>query len=88
MAEDEPVLVPVTVLTGFLGAGKSTLLRRILAEEHGLRILVIENELGEEAIDHELVARGGDDDDIVLLRNGCLCCAIRDDLRSTLLQAS
>ena len=80
--------LPVTVLTGFLGAGKSTLLRRILAEEHGLRILVIENELGEEAIDHELVARGGDDDDIVLLRNGCLCCAIRDDLRSTLLQAS
>ena len=79
--------LPVTVLTGFLGAGKTTLLRRILSEEHGRRVLVIENELGEEGIDHELIVRGGDDDNILLLRNGCVCCAIRDDLRSTLLAA-
>ena len=47
--------VPVTILTGFLGSGKTTLLNRILSEEHGKRLLVIENELGEEAIDHELL---------------------------------
>ena len=68
-------------IAGLIGAGKTTLLKRILTEEHRLRILVIENELGEEGIDHELVMRGGDDDDIILLRNGCVCCAIRDDLR-------
>ena len=37
--------IPVTVLTGFLGSGKTTLLNRILQEQHGHRIAVIENEL-------------------------------------------
>ena len=43
--------IPVTVLTGFLGSGKTTLLNRILSEDHGLRIAVIENEFGEIGID-------------------------------------
>ena len=47
--------IPVTVLTGFLGSGKTTLLNRILSEQHGKRIAVIENEFGEVAVDHELV---------------------------------
>ena len=43
--------IPVTILTGFLGAGKTTLLNRILREDHGHRIAVIENEFGQEDVD-------------------------------------
>lgn len=43
--------IPVTILTGFLGAGKTTLLNRILREDHGHRIAVVENEFGQEDVD-------------------------------------
>ena len=51
MSQDN--MVPVTILTGFLGGGKTTLLNRILHEQHGRRIAVIENEFGEDGIDNE-----------------------------------
>lgn len=69
---------PVTILTGFLGAGKTTLLNRILTEQHGLRIAVIENEFGEIGIDHELVVQS--DEEIFEMNNGCICCTVRGDL--------
>ena len=70
--------VPVTVLTGFLGAGKTTLINRILSEQHGKRIAVIENEFGEVGVDHELVI--GADEEIFETSNGCICCTVRGDL--------
>lgn len=69
---------PVTILTGFLGAGKTTLLNRILTENHGQRIAVIENEFGEVGIDHDLVVQS--DEEIFEMNNGCICCTVRGDL--------
>lgn len=70
--------IPVTVLTGFLGSGKTTLLNRILTEQHGKKIAVIENEFGEIGVDHELVI--GAEEEIFEMNNGCLCCTVRGDL--------
>jgi G3E family GTPase len=70
--------IPVTVLTGFLGSGKTTLLNRILTEQHGLRIAVIENEFGEIGIDQALVINA--DEEVFEMNNGCICCTVRGDL--------
>lgn len=70
--------IPMTVLTGFLGAGKTTLLNRILTEQHGQRIAVIENEFGEIGIDQALVINA--EEEIFEMNNGCLCCTVRGDL--------
>jgi G3E family GTPase len=71
-------MVPVTILTGFLGSGKTTLLNRILKEDHGHRIAVIENEFGEVGVDSELIESS--DEQIVEMNNGCICCTVRGDL--------
>jgi G3E family GTPase len=76
-------LIPATILTGFLGSGKTTLLKRVLAEAHGQKIAVIENEFGEENIDSDILV-SDTTEQIIQMSNGCICCTIREDLRSTL----
>ena len=76
-------LIPATILTGFLGSGKTTLLKRILTEAHGQKIAVIENEFGDENIDNEILVQDSTEQ-IIQLNNGCVCCSIREDLRTTL----
>jgi len=77
------VLIPATILTGFLGSGKTTLLKRVLSEAHGQKIAVIENEFGDENIDNEILVQDSKEQ-IIQLNNGCVCCSIREDLRTTL----
>lgn len=78
--------IPVTVLTGFLGSGKTTLLNRILSEDHGLRIAIIENEFGEIGIDQDLVINA--DEEVFEMNNGCICCNVRGDLIRILAELS
>lgn len=79
--------IPVTILTGFLGSGKTTLLNRILREQHGHKIAVIENEFGEAGIDNDLLTDQAQntltqdtEEQIVEMNNGCVCCTVRGDL--------
>jgi len=74
--------LPISVLTGFLGSGKTTFLRRVLADPAMRDTAVVINEFGEIGLDHLLVAASPDD--VVQLPNGCLCCAVRQDLVRTL----
>ena len=76
-------LIPATILTGFLGSGKTTLLKRVLTESHGQKIAVIENEFGEENIDNDILVMESKEQ-VIQMSNGCVCCTIREDLRSTL----
>jgi len=76
-------LIPATILTGFLGSGKTTLLKRVLTEAHGQKIAIIENEFGEENIDNDILV-ADTEEQIIQMSNGCICCTIREDLRSTL----
>src|SRR2546425_886814 len=70
--------VPITLLTGFLGAGKTTLVNRLLSDPASGRVAVIVNEFGEVGIDGALIQRASED--MLELRNGCICCSARDGL--------
>lgn len=70
--------LPLTVISGYLGAGKTTLINRLLAENHGLRLMVLVNDFGAVNIDEALIAARSED--MVALTNGCVCCTMGADL--------
>lgn len=83
MTQEAPALIPISLLTGFLGSGKTTLLNYLVAQPELKDTLVIINEFGEIGLDHLLVAHS-QDDVVVEMSSGCLCCTIRGDLKKTL----
>lgn len=76
--------VTVNLLTGFLGSGKTSLLKRLLALPDLKQTAVLINEIGEMGLDHLLVEEVNED--VVLLKSGCICCTIRGDLKDALVR--
>ncbi len=80
--------IPATVVTGFLGAGKTSLIRHLLKNANGKRIALVINEFGDLGIDRGIVEGCGipecDEEDIVELANGCICCTVADDFLPTI----
>ena len=80
--------IPATVITGFLGAGKTSIIRHLLENAGGRRIALIVNEFGDVGIDGEILKGCGiencDEEDILELANGCICCTVADDFVPTM----
>ena len=76
------------MITGFLGAGKTSLIRHLLAHANGRRLALVINEFGDIGIDAEIVKgcgiEGCEDEDVLELANGCICCTVADDFLPTI----
>ncbi|MEL7046232.1 MAG: GTP-binding protein, partial [Pseudomonadota bacterium] len=82
MRPDSLRQLPISVLTGFLGSGKTTVLNHLIRQPELSRTLVLINEFGEIGLDHDLVARSNEEM-VIEMSSGCLCCTIRGDLAKT-----
>jgi G3E family GTPase len=78
------IIKKVSLLTGFLGAGKTTLLNEIILQRKELRFAVLENEVGAQSIDAELIIKG--EGPVIELNDGCLCCSLNEDIFEVLNQ--
>lgn len=80
--------IPATVITGFLGAGKTSLIRHLMTHASGRRIALVINEFGEMGVDGDLLQscgiEGCEENDVVELTNGCICCTVADDFLPTM----
>ena len=78
-----PKNIGITVLTGFLGSGKTTILTSLIKQKQMVNAAIIINEFGEVGLDHDLIETT--DENVIELQNGCICCTIQGDLKTTLL---
>jgi len=78
MMSTTEMLLPITIVGGYLGAGKTTLVNQLLRHANGLRIAVLVNEFGELPIDADLIE--AQNDKIISIAGGCVCCSYGNDL--------
>lgn len=79
--------IPVTIITGFLGSGKTTLIRNLIQNNKGRRLAIIVNEFGAMGFDGDLIRSCCEnEEDVVELNNGCLCCTVQEEFLPTMLQ--
>jgi len=83
MSTGVPLTLPVTVIGGYLGAGKTTLINHLLRTANGMRLAVLVNEFGALSIDEDLIE--AEQDDIISIAGGCICCSFGDDLSAALM---
>jgi cobalamin biosynthesis protein CobW len=80
--------IPATVVTGFLGAGKTSLIQNLLRTANGKRLALIINEFGDIGVDGEIVKgcriEGCEEENVIELANGCICCTVADDFLPTI----
>ena len=73
----------IDIFSGFLGAGKTTLIRKLIAEAYkGEKLVLIENEFGEIAIDGGFLRDAGVE--ITEMNSGCICCTLVGDFEKAL----
>jgi hypothetical protein len=72
--EKDDCRIPLTIISGYLGSGKTTLLKKVLNNTIGMKVLVIENEIGTEGLDHDILLQDTKQEEIILMNNGCICC--------------
>ena len=73
------------IFSGFLGAGKTSLIRKLIAEAYkGEKLVLIENEFGDIAIDGAFLKDAGIE--ITEMNSGCICCTLVGDFRKALEQ--
>ena len=75
--------LPLTIIGGYLGAGKTTLVNHLLRHADGLRLAVLVNEFGALPIDEDLIE--AQDDAIISIAGGCVCCSYGNDLTLALM---
>ena len=76
-------MTKIDIFSGFLGAGKTTLIRKLIAEGYkGEKLVLIENEFGEIAIDGGFLKDAGVQ--IIEMNSGCICCTLVGDFTKAL----
>ena len=74
-------MINVYIVSGFLGSGKTTFIQKLLREKKFSKVMLLENEFGEEGVDGSFFDEGLN---VKEINNGCICCSLKGDFASAL----